>query len=46
MWLQMLMLRSRFADNTVNFRPKSLQKLEQSMEKLGIMKTAGAQPNI
>jgi hypothetical protein len=24
MWLQMLMLRSRFADNTVNFRPKSL----------------------
>lgn len=37
-WLQMLMLRTRFADNTVNFRPKSLQRLEESMEKLDIEK--------
>jgi len=45
-WLQMLMLRSRFADNTVNFRPKSLQRLETSMEKLGIEKLPDQPPNI
>jgi hypothetical protein len=45
-WLQMLMLRSRFADNTVNFRPKSLQKLEESMEKSGIEKLEGERTNI
>ena len=46
MWLQMLMLRSRFTDNMINFRPKSLQKLEASMKKLGIEKFPNGSPNI
>jgi len=46
MWLQMLMLRNRFTDNLINFRPKSLQKLEAAMESLGIEKSTEEPLNI
>jgi hypothetical protein len=42
-WLQILVLRTRFLDNTINFRPKSLEKFKTSMRATGIPQKETAQ---